>query len=209
LVKLIIIGAGGMASNIVDHMDLEGKVVSYFDTPKCSDEEIYGIPVSLEAKIDVRYCSVVGDPRHKRKLVNMLYNLYELRFSPPSFTNLVQIGSYIAKSVKLGIGVAIQPMTNIYSRVNIGDHVLICGGTRIGHDTEIGDYCTLAPEVAIAGSCRIKDGVFLGINSTLRPDVKIGEGSVVGAGAVCVKDVPPNTVVAGNPAEIIKGLEPW
>lgn len=204
-----------MASNVVDHMNLETKVVSYFDEPKCEGEEIFGVPVSLDTKIDCRYCSVVGDPRHKRKLVNMLNRKYNQSFKeilhqfPPVFTNLVQEGSYIGKSVRIGKGVAVQPMSNIYSRVCIGDHVLICGGTRIGHDTMIGDYCTLAPEVAIAGNCRIKDGVFLGINCTLRPDVKIGEGAVVGAGAVCVKDVPPNTVVAGNPAKIIKGLELW
>ena len=53
------------------------------------------------------------------------------------------------------------------------------------------------------GCIEIMDNVFIGCNTTILPDVKIGPNVVIGAGSVIVKDVPPNCVVAGNPAQII------
>jgi galactoside O-acetyltransferase len=54
----------------------------------------------------------------------------------------------------------------------------------------------------------IEDGVFIGIGSIILPGVRIGKNSVVGAGSVVTKDVPPYTIVAGNPATVIKELKP-
>ncbi|MBR5156069.1 MAG: acyltransferase [Clostridia bacterium] len=53
------------------------------------------------------------------------------------------------------------------------------------------------------GLVDIKDNVFVGANATILAGVTIGENSVVGAGSVVTKDVPPNTVVAGNPAKVV------
>ena len=53
----------------------------------------------------------------------------------------------------------------------------------------------------------IEDGVFIGTGVTITPRVKIGKWSVIGAGSVILKDVPPYTVVVGNPQRIIKSLE--
>ena len=50
----------------------------------------------------------------------------------------------------------------------------------------------------------IEDNVWIGINSTILPGLRIGNGAVVGAGSVVTKDVPAMTIVAGNPARIIK-----
>lgn len=50
----------------------------------------------------------------------------------------------------------------------------------------------------------IKQGAWVGVNATILPGVTIGENSVVSAGAVVSKDVPPNTIVSGNPAQVIK-----
>jgi acetyltransferase-like isoleucine patch superfamily enzyme len=57
------------------------------------------------------------------------------------------------------------------------------------------------------GKIQIMENCFIGINSIILPDVKIGPNSIVGAGSVVVKDVPPNSVVAGNPAKLICTLD--
>lgn len=53
----------------------------------------------------------------------------------------------------------------------------------------------------------VEDGVFVGVNSVILPGVTLGENAVVGAGSVVVDDVPPRTMVAGNPARIIRMLD--
>lgn len=53
---------------------------------------------------------------------------------------------------------------------------------------------------------RIKDNVWIGMGAVILKGVTIGENSVVAAGAIVTKDVPPNVVVAGNPAQIVKQL---
>jgi acetyltransferase-like isoleucine patch superfamily enzyme len=56
------------------------------------------------------------------------------------------------------------------------------------------------------GIVRLSNDVFIGVNSVILRDVTIGDCSIVGAGSVVTKDVPPGVVVAGNPARIIKRL---
>jgi acetyltransferase-like isoleucine patch superfamily enzyme len=55
----------------------------------------------------------------------------------------------------------------------------------------------------------IGNNVFLGANAVILPGVKVGDGSIIGAGAVVTKDVPPGTVVGGNPAKVITTVDAY
>ncbi len=89
---------------------------------------------------------------------------------------------------------------------------------------QIGDGVTLAPGVHVLahdasskhltgltkiGRVEIQREVFVGANSTILPGVTVGENSIIGAGSVVTKDVPPNTVVSGNPAKSVCSTEEY
>ena len=86
-------------------------------------------------------------------------------------------------------------------------------GSLIHQDAVIGKKCVILHGITVGGKGGsglpvIKDNVWVGPHSILLGDIVIGEGSIVGAGSVVVKDVPPYSVVAGNPAKVIKQLSP-
>ncbi len=112
------------------------------------------------------------------------------------------------------------------SRVSIGERCSINRGckilaSRLVNDVEIviGDHVLLGPDVSIlaaghdynklmvpsiAKSIFIGKHVWIGANSTILPGVHIGEGAIIGAGAVVTKDIPPYSVACGVPARVIK-----
>ncbi|MED4154765.1 MULTISPECIES: acyltransferase [Priestia] len=96
--------------------------------------------------------------------------------------------------------------------IKIGKHVTI--STKVSFFTHDGGTWVFRSqpkyrEVIRFGKIEIKDNCFIGHGSIILPGVTIGPNSVVGAGAVVTKDVPPNTVVAGNPAKSIKSVEEY
>ena len=108
--------------------------------------------------------------------------------------------------------------TQIGNRVfiNAGCQFQDQGGITIGDDVLIGPQTIIAtlnhdPDPDKRGGMFAKpvvisNKVWLGARVTICPDVTIGEGAIVGAGAVVTKDVPPRTVVAGVPAKVIKQI---
>lgn len=98
-----------------------------------------------------------------------------------------------------------------YSSIVIGKRCLIAANTQIvdgsGHD-----LCLDTPEhriltIGTALPIVIEDDVWVGMNCIVLPGVTIGRGSVIGAGSVVTKDIPPGTVAAGNPARVIRGAD--
>nr|WP_280524085.1 sugar O-acetyltransferase [Helicobacter aurati] len=91
--------------------------------------------------------------------------------------------------------------------ITIGDDVFIAPKvclTTINHDfNPYNRQATFCKPIVIG------DRVWIGINVTICPGVTIGENSVIAAGAVVTKDVPPNVIVGGNPARVIKSIEEY
>jgi len=94
-------------------------------------------------------------------------------------------------------------------RITMGDRVLVGGNASIVDF----DFHPLTPEeraeninAGAAAPIVIEDDVFVGMEALILKGVTVGEGAVVGAGSVVTQDVPPRTVVAGNPAEVVRSL---
>lgn len=107
------------------------------------------------------------------------------------------------------LGVIVDSQTVIQADCIIDEGVYICSHSMICHQTHLEAYVFVAPHALIGARLNIRDFVFVGQNATLiSTKVKeIGSHTIVGAGAVVTKELPPHVVVVGNPARIIKSRD--
>lgn len=127
--------------------------------------------------------------------------------------------------VTVGCNVNIQKKARFSHNCSIGDHSGIGEGSRLYGEVHIGKYVMMGPHCwiytqnhefnsldipmalqgpQVAKPVIICDDVWIGGRVTILPGVTVGKGSIIGAGAVVTKDVPPYSIVGGNPAKVIR-----
>src|SRR6202142_1580332 len=137
------------------------------------------------------------------------------------FINLY--GCEIGDETKIGAFVEIQKNATVGKRCKISSHTFICEGVTIEDNVFIGHGVVFINDsypraTATDGSLQteadwkvertvIKKGASVGSGATILSNISIGENAIVGAGSVVTKDVPPNAVVAGNPARVLRYIE--
>jgi sugar O-acyltransferase (sialic acid O-acetyltransferase NeuD family) len=92
------------------------------------------------------------------------------------------------------------------AQISVGPHTIINLACTIGHDSALGRLVTVSPGVNISGHVTIEDGAFLGSGAVVIENIRIGAGSIIGAGTVVTKDIPPKVLAVGVPARVVKQL---
>jgi acetyltransferase-like isoleucine patch superfamily enzyme len=137
------------------------------------------------------------------------------------FINLY--GCEIGDNTKIGAFVEIQKKATVGRNCKISSHTFICEGVTVEDDVFVGHSVTFIndsyPRATAGGQMQteadwkvettvVKKGASIGSGSTILSKVTIGENAIVGAGSVVTKDVPANAIVAGNPAKVLRYVEP-
>lgn len=138
------------------------------------------------------------------------------------FINLY--GCEIGDETKIGAFVEIQKNASVGKRCKISSHTFVCEGVTIEDNVFVGHGVMfindLYPRATTSDGALqteadwkvertvIKKGASIGSGATILANLTIGENAIVGAGSTVTRDVPPNTIVAGCPAKVIRKIEP-
>lgn len=208
--KSIIIGAGTHGQIYASYLIEAGiNIVGFIDDDDdFRDSHVNGLPVlgkysdlycnKLKAEISDVYCPI-GDNFIRQKYLNALKNE---GYNTPSF---IHPSVSIAPDVILGEAVYMLVGNIIMPYTNIGNYLMVNMSTTIGHHVTIGDGVFISSGVNIGASLKIGDLAYIGLGATIMTGIKtIGKESLIGAGAVIIKNVPDYAVMIGNPGRILR-----
>ena len=217
--NIVIIGASGHGSAILDCIEKEGKynIVGYIDSfakknTFFNDYKILGSEFDLPYLIDKYnlYGGIVaiGDNWNRRQLVMNI-----TKVSPSfQFVTTIHPSAIIGRNVRIGKGVAIMPGVIVNASSSIADHCILNTYSSLGHDGNMQEYSSLAPRVCAGGNLNLGAFSSIGLGTLVIEKISIGSHSVIGAGTLVLKDIDDFVVAYGNPAKEIrkrKANEPY
>ncbi len=160
---------------------------------------IIGMDEFLGSKGDIRFAIAIANSMVRARIAAVC----EAAGARPF--NIAAPSAIILDENVIGEGAIICDFTMITCNIHIGRHFHCNIYSYVEHDCWVGDFVTFAPSVRCNGNIRIEDRAYIGSGAVIRQGtgakpLVIGEGAVVGMGAVVIHDVAPNTTVVGNPA---------
>ena len=141
----------------------------------------------------------IGKPQVRKSVVGQLNNA---QLNHPVLIHPSVICG--PRHVRIGEGSIVCAGTIITTHVSIGRHVLLNLACTVGHQTDIGDYCSFMPTCNISGEVRIGRCSYWGTGAKVINRKTIGDHTLIGAGAVVISDIPAHATAVGVPARITK-----
>lgn len=206
MTKLLICGAGGHAKVVIDIAQLLGhEVVAIFDDNSVRHHQLCcGIPIvgannqllAFAQQHQIRHFFVaIG---HNQTRLTLAQQWLDAGLCA---INLIHPQAIIARSVKIGTGVAIMAGACINPDTILGNQVIINTNAVVDHDCVVADGVHIAPAVALCGGVKVGAQSLIGVGAKVIPRMNIGHAVTVGAGAVVLNDVADNQTVVGIPAK--------
>lgn len=209
--KIAIFGAGGFGREVkwliddINEIQPNWEFIGFFDddftgVTKIDPAFFLGGFAALEHWSEpLHIVFAIGNPLVKRKIIQKITNS-NLKF-PVLVHPSVQAGK---TGVSIGEGSILCAGTILTIDIQIGRHVILNLDCTVGHDTVIGDFASFMPAVNISGEVTAGECVYGGTGAKIINQVEIGEGTIIGAGAVVAKSLPPNCTAVGIPAKPVK-----
>lgn len=209
--KIAIYGAGGFGREVlmlieqINENNKQWEIIGFFDDGMSERVEINNFPILGGIKElnewheEISIVLAIGNPLTKRNLIVQIKN------EKIKYATLIHPNVQISNSfVKIGEGSIITAGCIITVNIVIGKHVILNLGCTVGHDAVIEDFCSFMPSVNISGEVVIRECVFAGTGTKIINQLEVGANTIIGAGAVVYKNLPPNCTAVGIPAKPIK-----
>jgi sugar O-acyltransferase (sialic acid O-acetyltransferase NeuD family) len=202
---LLIIGAGGHATEIIDELYNDSNERHFFFFDEQSESKFFlnhftvlknNAEVVSHCGDDFQFILGIGNPLIRKKVANRFCKIGGVLKSVIS-PNAV-IGHF---NVHIADGVDVMTNATISSNVSIGKGTLINRNASVHHDCIIGEFCEIAPNAVLLGRVKIGDLTMIGAGAVVLPGVVIGSTCIIAAGAVVTKDVQNGQTVKGIPAK--------
>jgi len=209
--KGYILGAGAqgrITAEIWRAVDPNIDLVFFDDDPGLHGQQVAGIPVAGAVRLFID-----GGWDDGMAMIGIGNNLTRLDLAEAgakrrvAWAVLVHPTATVMPSVELGEGSIVLAHGLVNTSTVVGKHVLINSGAIVEHDSIVADGAMLGPGSCTGGRVSIGRAAFISTGVTIAPRVRIGEGTIVGAGAVVVKDLPDRVLAYGVPARVKRKLE--
>lgn len=206
--QIAIYGAGGLGREIllliqqINQSTPTWDILGFFDdgiSPKTvinGASVLGGINVLNQHPEPIHVVVAIAKPSVKQAVVAGITNP-SVQF-PVLMHSSVRLADF--QFIAIGPGTVIGADVLLTINVTIGQHVLLDRRVMVGHDTRIGDFCSLTPGVIVSGAVVLNAGVFVGTGATISNQVTIGQNATIGAGAVVVDNLPGFCTAVGVPA---------
>ena len=208
--NLIIVGAGDFGREVLDwalaipEEKRDWKVAGFLDdNPDIlmnydTGLKILGCPSTYNLHKNDVFIIAIGNPASRKKIARLLTE------RGGTFTQVIHPSAVIGSRCKVGVGAIICPRVVITTDIHIGDFVIVNVASSIGHNSFIGDFCTVSPHCAIMGHSTIEEDVFFGVCAHCVPNITIERGAIVGAGSTVYRRVEKHSTVFTTPAKKLK-----
>ena len=209
---LLIIGAGGMGRDVtwlvkrINDVTPQWNLLGFIDdNPDIQGKELVGYKVvgridDIKNYPDAFAVCSIANAKVRKRIIERIKN----DFPNQKFATLIDPTVEMSDYVKIGEGAVICAHTLITMNIRIGDFPIITSGCTIGHDTVVNDYVTFYPNATVSGFTVVGECTELGTGMQAIQEKTIGSNTIIGAGAVVVRDIPDNCTAVGNPAKPIK-----
>ena len=212
---LIIIGASGFGREVawlverINSKEPTWNLLGFIDDnddiqgQKINGYAVLGKSEDVSKYTGAYFVCAIGASKTREKVINQVKGI-----NPDiKFGTVIDPSVEMSNLVTVGEGTIICAHTIITVNVEIGSHVIINLDCTVGHDAVIQDFVTLYPSVNVSGITNIGYCSELGTGMQIIQGKTVGNYSIVGAGAVVVKDIPDKCTAVGSPAKPIKFFE--
>ena len=198
--KILLIGAGALACDIIEIFGASAFVAAYVDAPYARTDAVDGVPVCTDwrqaAQLATHYAMAVSAIDDRERFISRAAGAGLEPASP-----LVSPFARIARRAKLSRGCVIGHFVVVGPAVRLDPNCLVMHNVMIGHDSVMENNVVLCQSACLGGYVRIGARSFVGSNAVLAPKVGVGSDSFIAAGAACLRDAPANSQLIGNPAK--------